>query len=216
MRRPFSLVSKKIVQMRFTFIAVLVALSCGAVQSPTYAVAREQQAKRVGSFVDYEAPPASLKEMWDKTSAVVHGKIVSASTPTVANGSQLVHRAIEMQVYEVLRDERSAVKAGTKIRLIQAGGAATIGDVLYTTSASTRTLEVGDFVVLFLHAGTDGAFTLRFGDSGAFWLSEADPKFDVTVPHALRKMTAFEGASVLEQAKLLTLLRQLARRDALN
>jgi hypothetical protein len=196
--------------LRCSRVAAFLVCCTALAASPT-AAPSDSQNRQGMTVLDYPSPPATLPEMWDKVSVVVRGRITRSDRPTVANGEEAVHRPFELLVIELLRDVSNTVRGRRTLKVILYGGTADInGRLARTVSSMSRVFEVGDCVLLFLGPErADGSFGVVFGDASALWLSESDPESSVSLPHALRRMSAFEGKATIRQDKLLDILRRL-------
>lgn len=161
--------------------------------------------------LDYAAPPATLKEMYAKSSIVVHAKVKSSEEPRTVSDGHLVLRNHLVEILEVLKTKPD-VSLGPGIIVRQFGGTVVINGQKVSTAFPEIVLQAAEAFVLFLAPSPEpNIYDIVPGAGGAFAIDRTGQS--VRVPQSVQHfMAAFTGKEIVPLSELLASLRAL--RDA--
>ena len=202
-----------------TRVVSLMACTLALVFSSELQGVAQQQSRGASSrevlFVDYPPPPPTLREFWDKASAVVHGTVKATSPPVADPASRRFPRAVRMQtltVLEVLKDDRDR-PIGREVMVQQFGGTLVVQGKEYATEYPASPFQPGDEVILFLsRSATDKAYSVLIPAAGAFAVDQVSRQ--VTIPTLARdRITTLRNQSSIAVDTFLATLRELKIRS---
>ena len=158
------------------------------------------------TIIDFEAPPPTLEQFWQRVDMVVRGRVATTHPPVLAQFT--VIRYNDVEVADVLKDDRQSPGRST-IQVKQYGGTLTIGEGVFRTACDMRLLQAGDDVVLFLFRDTRGdGYWIASSRAGAIWI---DRNGIASLPQAAVFSSAFEAAASIPVSVLLQRLRTLGK-----
>ena len=163
----------------------------------------------MGSIVDYDAPPPTLRGLFADVAVVVRGRVISSSPRRYdLKYGAMPLTAHDFQIDEVFKLDPIAVpKSASNITVIQHGGTIVDQNGNVITGALNEIYKPGQELIVFLNASpTAGGFTVAYGPSGSFLMMNRD----VLIPEGLRSYAEFNGRQSIPTATFVQLLRQLA------
>jgi hypothetical protein len=162
--------------------------------------------------MNFLPPPATLREFWDESIAVVHVIVRETGLPQRDPGSsERAPRAVRLQkltVREVLKPDPDR-RIGEEIEVKQYGGTLVVNGREQATAYAMEIFRPGEEYVLFLSRAGSG-YSIRAADAGAFRIDPAAGR--VQIPQRVReRMPAFETRSHLSVTEFFVSLRGLQR-----
>jgi len=142
-------------------VAFLASAESGTIPAPLVLSLFAAQATRIA--VDPVLPPATLRELWDSVTLVIHG-IVEVQGAPQATG--VVTRRHTVRVVEVLKADTPAPPV---VGVIQLGGNAVVQGQEISTEYQGPLLEAKDEVILFLiRTSSEGVYAMPHGAAALF------------------------------------------------
>jgi hypothetical protein len=158
------------------------------------------------TVIDFEAPPPTLEQLWQRADMIVRGRVVMTHPPVLAQRN--VVRYNDVETVEVLKDDRQSPGRST-IHVKQYGGTINIGEGVFRTACVMRFFQTGDDVVLFLGRDTRGdGYWVAYSDPGAIWI---DRNGIASLPQVPAHSSAFGGAPSIPASTLLQRLKTLGK-----
>lgn len=164
-------------------------------------------------YMNFMPPPATLKEFWDASVAVVHVVVKQTRMPERDPGASIrAPRAVRMQtltVREVLKpDPASAI--GNEVVVKQYGGTVIAGGREQATAYPMPVFRVGEEYVLFLERAGP-SYSIVSADAGAFRVEPGNRS--VRVPDKVReRMAAYRDRTHVSLSEFLASLRSFRPR----
>jgi len=191
--------------MRMLLFLAVASFSGGLLTDGRHSARQARPEQPLISFVDVEAPPKTLRDMWSKAALVARVRVVdSAVTESKATVTFVITRH-NVTVIEVLKGE--GVKVGDTVRItIPTGTIPASGTTpMRSTKGPLGALSKGGEVVVFLEQWpASGGFGISFGPVGVYQVDTET----VALPHDARKW--FAGRDSVPKKAFLSEIRALA------
>jgi hypothetical protein len=168
--------------------------------------------QEVISIPDFEAPPPTLDQLWDRSDAIARVDIERSHLRAIgAPGRKVVITDHHARVLEIFKGDDS-LKQGNPVLISQYGGTLEVdGREVTTSTGGMHRASLGEELIVFLKKWHGvGAFSIAYGPSGMFQLSAEA----VTLPEFVRPYKEFGGAAQLSRTNLIEILRAKATQRA--
>jgi hypothetical protein len=157
----------------------------------------------------YDAPPASMDQLWNESRLVARVRVIRADPHEIQSSKGHGPLLATLHTATVLEAFKGDTEAGQQIRIIvpvrapgpPGGGSRDVG-----TSAGLRPFHPNEELLVFLEFWTGaGGYGLAYGSVGAYWLDRPT----VTLPAGARTWPVFSGRTEVPREQLLVQVRQL-------
>jgi hypothetical protein len=185
-----------------TAVTVLVVLASAV--SAGNSLPFQEPEKTVSIIGPHPLRVDSLRELWNRTPAVVFATAIR-TLPPQAEDDRVVTRIQILEVGEVLKDSTGTIQQGTQIRVRLYGGTVSTGKREVITAFDIEPLRPGEKALLFLAPLPDGrSFQIPYGRIGSYKLS--DDLSTAWISPAARHLGEFSGRGEIPKSELIRIL----------